>query len=105
MFLYLATSAFYRLLSIVKLGMSEDLYGRRSTYQTSCPPGLTPHSHDIDYDAVWETDALTRDDLFHYEDILHNQFIKWRMMRSILGDSEWFDFKGHSRFLPKYCLI
>ncbi len=96
MFLYLATSAFYRLLYIVKLGMTEDLYGRRSTYQTSCPPGLTPHSHDIDYDAVWETDALTRDDLFHYEDILHNQFIKWRMMRSIPGDSEWFDFKGHS---------
>jgi len=96
MFLYLATSAFYRLLYIVKLGMTEDLYGRRSTYKTSCPPGLTPHSHDIDYDAVWETDALTRDDLFHYEDILHNQFIKWRMMRSIPGDSEWFDFKGHS---------
>ena len=96
MFLYLATSDFYRLLYIVKLGMTEDLYGRRSTYQTSCPPGLTPHSHDIDYDAVWETDALTRDDLFDYEDILHNQFIKWRMMRNIPGDSEWFDFKGHS---------
>jgi superfamily II DNA or RNA helicase len=96
MFLYLATSAFYRLLYIVKLGMTEDLYGRRSTYQTSCPPGLTPHSHDIGYDAVWETDAQTRDDLFHYEDILHNQYIKWRMMRSIPGDSEWFDFKGHS---------
>jgi len=96
MFLYLATSAFYRLLYIVKLGMTEDLYGRRSTYQTSCPPGLTPHSHDINYDVVWETDALTRDDLFHYEDILHNQFVKWRMMRSIPGDSEWFDFKSYS---------
>jgi superfamily II DNA or RNA helicase len=76
--------------------MTENLYGRRSTYQTSCPPGLMPYSHDIDYDVVWETDALTRDDLFHYEDILHNQFIKWRMMRNIPGDSEWFDFKGHS---------
>ena len=95
MFLYIATSAFYKIHSIVKLGMTEDLYGRRSTYQTSCPPGLLPHSHDIDYDAVWETDALTRDDLFHYEDILHNQFIKWRMMRRIPGDSEWFDFKSH----------
>ncbi len=96
MFLYLATSPFYRLLCIGKLGMTEDLYGRQSNYQTSCPPGLTPHSHDIDYDAVWETDAVTRDDLFHYEDILHNQFIKWRMMRRIPGDSEWFDFKDHS---------
>jgi len=76
--------------------MTEDLYGRRSTYQTSCPPGLTPHSHDIDYDAVWETDALTRDELFDYEDILHNHFIKWRMMRNIPGDSEWFNFNGHS---------
>ncbi len=96
MFLYMATSLHYMIMNIVKLGMTEDLYGRRSTYQTSCPPGLTPHSHDIDYDAVWETDALTRDDLFHYEDILHNQFIEWRMMRRIPGDSEWFDFKGHS---------
>jgi superfamily II DNA or RNA helicase len=96
MFLYMATSDFYRRLYIVKLGMTEDLYGRQSNYQTSCPPGLTPHSHDIDYDAVWETDALIRDDLSHYEDILHNQFIKWRMMRRIPGDSEWFDFKGHS---------
>ncbi len=76
--------------------MTEDLYGRRSTYQTSCPPGLTPHSHDIEYDAIWETDAITRDELFHYEDILHNQFVKWRMMRRIPGDSEWFDFKEHS---------
>lgn len=96
MFLYLATSAFYRILCIVKLGMTEDLYGRRSTYQTSCPPGLTPHSHDIEYDVIWETNALTREELFDYEDILHNQFIKWRMMRNIPGDSEWFDFKGHS---------
>ena len=96
MFVYLATSTFYRHLSIVKLGMTEDLDGRRRTYQTSCPPGLTPHSHDIDYDAVWETDALTRDDLFHYEEILHNQFVTFRMMRRIPGDSEWFDFKGNS---------
>lgn len=94
--LYSATSDFYRLLGLVKLGMTEDPYGRRSTYQTSCPPGLTPHSHDIDYDAVWETDARTTEELSHYEDILHNRFIKERMMRRIPGDSEWFDFKGHS---------
>jgi len=94
MFLYLATSPFYRNLSIIKLGMTEDLYGRRSTYLTSCPPGITPDSHDINYEIIWETDAVTRDDLFHYEDILHNEFIRWRMMRSIPGDSEWFHFNG-----------
>ena len=96
MFLYLATSDFYRILHIAKLGMTEDLYGRRSTYQTSCPPGLAPDSHDIDYDVVWETDASSRDELFDYEDIIHNQFIRWRMMRNKPGDSEWFDFKEHS---------
>jgi superfamily II DNA or RNA helicase len=96
MFLYLATSAFYKLLYIVKLGMTEDLYGRRSTYQTSCPPGVEPHSHDIDYEIVWETDATSRDQLFDYEEILHSQFVKWRMMRRIPFDSEWFNFNGDS---------
>jgi superfamily II DNA or RNA helicase len=93
--LYIVTSPYYMLQNIVKLGMSEDLNGRRSTYQTSCPPGLLPYSHDIDYYAVWETNAITRDDLFHYEDVLHNQFIKFRMMRNIPGDSEWFHFESH----------
>ena len=95
MFLYLATSEFYKCMCIVKLGMTEDLYGRRSAYQTSCPPGLIP-CQDINYHVIWETDAITRDELFNYEDILHNQFIKWRMMRYIPNDSEWFDFKRHS---------
>ena len=76
--------------------MTEDLYGRRSAYRTSCPPGLMPHSHDIEYIIIWETDASTRDVLYDYEEILHNHFIKWRMMRSIPNDSEWFDFNGHS---------
>ena len=94
MFLYIATSAFYKTLNIVKLGMTEDLYGRRSTYQTSCPPGLTPHSHDIVYEVVWKIDTIIRDEGFEYEDLLHNQFIKYRMMRNVPGDSEWFDFKN-----------
>ena len=76
--------------------MTEDRYGRRSTYQTCCPPGLTPYSHDLDYIVIWEIDAQTRAELSDYEDILLNQFIKQRMMRSVPADSEWFDFKGHS---------
>ena len=94
MFLYCVSSPYYMSQNIVKLGMTEDLYGRRGSYQTSCPPGLIPYSHDIDYYAVWETRALTRDDLFYYEDILHNQFIKVRLMRNIPGDSEWFHFES-----------
>lgn len=94
-FIYVASSAFYMLLSIVKLGMTEDLYGRRSAYRTSCPPGMTPHSHDIEYIAVWETNAQTTEELYDQEDLLHNQFNRWRMMRSIPGDSEWFNFRGN----------
>ena len=96
MFLYLATSVSYGGCNIIKLGMTQDLYGRLSTYQTSCPPCHPELEHDIAYVAVWETDAQDRTELFNYEDILHNQFIKWRMMRYIPGDSEWFDFKGCS---------
>ena len=87
MFLYLATSAYYRSRNIVKLGMTENPQGRLSTYLTGCPPPT-----DIYFDIIWETDATNRDDLYHYEEILHNRFIKYRMMRNIPGDSEWFDF-------------
>jgi superfamily II DNA or RNA helicase len=93
MYLYMASTEYYLKLHLVKLGMSEDLYGRRSTYRTGCPPGLTP-SHDIDYVGVWKTDAIDRDDLYSYEDQLHNRFIKYRMMREMPGDSEWFEFKS-----------
>jgi superfamily II DNA or RNA helicase len=97
MFIYIASSPVFRALFLGKLGLSEELYGRRSTYLTGCPPGLTP-SYDINYDAVWETDATNRDELFEYEDEVHNYFLKYRMMREIPGDSEWFNFQGRSPY-------
>ena len=93
MFIYLASSPVFRALCIGKIGCTEEPYGRRSTYLTGCPPGLTP-SQDIDYDAVWETTATTRDELFDLEDEVHNHFLKYRMMREKPGDSEWFNFQG-----------
>jgi superfamily II DNA or RNA helicase len=93
MFIYLASSPVFRDLFLGKLGCTEEPYGRRSTYLTGCPPGLTP-SQDIDYDALWETTATTRDELFDLEDEVHNHFLKYRMMREKPGDSEWFNFKG-----------
>jgi len=95
MYLYIATAPVYAILGIFKLGFTSEPYGRHSTYQTGCPPGLTP-SHDIEYITIWEIDAQTRDEGFDYEDILHNQFLKYRMMRDKPGDTEWFDFKGQS---------
>lgn len=93
MYIYLASSPVFRALCLGKLGCTEEPYGRRSTYLTGCPPGLTP-SQDIDYDAVWETTATTRDELFDLEDEVHNHFLKYRMMREKPGDSEWFNFQG-----------
>ena len=97
MFIYLASSPVFRGLFLGKLGCTEEPYGRRSAYLTGCPPGLTP-SQDIDYDAVWETTATTRDELFDMEDEVHNHFLKYRMMRSKPGDSEWFNFQGKTPY-------
>jgi len=95
--IYLASSPVFRGLFLGKLGCTEEPYGRRSTYLTGCPPGLTP-SYDIDYDGMWETTATTRDELFEYEEEVHNYFLKYRMMREIPGDSEWFNFQGRSPY-------
>jgi len=77
------------------MGFTEEPYGRHSTYQTGCPPGLTP-SHDIEYIAIWKINAADRDEGFDCEDVLHNQFLKYRMMRDKPGDTEWFNFKDYS---------
>ena len=94
---YLASSPVFRAMCLGKLGCTEEPYGRRSTYLTGCPPGLTP-SHDIDYDGMWETTATNKEELFDYEDEVHNHFLKYRMMREIPGDSEWFNFQGRSPY-------
>lgn len=62
---------------------------------TGCPPGMAPHSHDIEYRVVWETIAQTREELSEYEEYLHDHFNKWRMMREKPGDSEWFNSRGN----------
>lgn len=92
-YIYAASSPVLRALCLVKIGCTEDPHGRRSTYLTGCPPGLTP-SHDIDYDAAWETSATTRDELFDLEEEVHSHYLKYRMMREKPGDSEWFNFQG-----------
>lgn len=95
MYLYIATAPVYSAQGIYKLGLTTEPYGRHSTYQTGCPPGLSP-SHDIEYIAIWETNAKDMDEAFDCEDKLHNQFLKYRMMRNKPGDTEWFDFKDQS---------
>lgn len=97
MYIYLASSPFFRTLFYGKIGSTQEPYGRRSTYLTGCPPGGTP-SYDIEYDSVWETTATTRDELYEYEEEVHAHFLKYRMMREIPSDSEWFNFKGRTPY-------
>ena len=91
-YIYIATSSVYFASFIVKIGCTENPQSRRSTYLTGCPPGLTP-SCDIEYDSIWETNAIDRNELYDYEEQIHNQFHKYRMIRNIPGDSEWFRFQ------------
>lgn len=89
MYLYIITSPLFRSNNIIKLGSTEDPHNRLSTYLTGFPP--IPF-YDINYVIIFETNAPDRETLYNYEDILHNQFIEYRMMRRILDDSEWFSF-------------
>jgi len=91
MYIYLVSSEVFRKMNLVKIGLSENPYSRLATYRTGCPPGLTP-SHDLEYDGLWETTATTTEELYNYEEEIHDHFLKYRKMRSVPGDSEWFQF-------------
>jgi len=90
-YIYLVTAPAYEEQRVVKGGITTDLYGRRSTYRTGCPPGFTP-SYDIEYYYIWETDATSFEDLEDYETKLFNRFLPFRLMRNKPGDCEWFQF-------------
>jgi superfamily II DNA or RNA helicase len=92
--LYFATSDILYKRCVGKLGMTEFPHSRETNLQTATPPGLLPESHDNHMVAFWETTATSRDELFDYEEQLHNAFLRYRLMRAIPGDSEWFDWKG-----------
>lgn len=92
MYLYVATSLAYYAYLVVKIGCTRDPIARWRTYLTGCPPGMEP-SQDIYFCGVWETGATTSEELTNYEDIVHNRFHYFRLMRRDPGDSEWFRFR------------
>lgn len=91
-YLYIATAVCYKIMNIIKIGLTECPLDRLRTYLTGCPPDLTP-SHDIYFEVIWKIKTDNRRKLSYYEDVLHNRFMKYRMMREIPRDSEWFNFK------------
>lgn len=91
MHLYILSSPLYLSHQIVKLGLTQHLYGRKGTYRTGCVPGFDP-SHELDFVAAWNTNATTPSELRKYEGILHRQFAHYRMKRSTGNPTEWFQF-------------
>lgn len=96
MYIYLASSDAYKATNVGRIGCTEDPQKQLRTFLARCPPGLTP-SCDIEYVAIWETTAINRDQLLDFEDEVHDRFLRYRMMRRIPGDSEWFNF-GKNNF-------
>lgn len=90
MYLYVASSDYFKSKHAYKFGCTENPRDRRSTYLTGCPPGM---GSDIDFVLLYKTPAKTKEELFHFEDELHDAFHKWRLVRSMPGDSEWFQFE------------
>ena len=87
--LYIVTSPYYLLHRLIKIGYSTDIYGRRGTYRTGCPPGFDP-SHELEFVVAWKTDATSESKLKNYESMVHNQFAHLRLMRDTGQATEWF---------------
>lgn len=93
MFIYAATTAYWRQFFIWKIGCTGDPNARNSTFLTGCPPGMTP-SCDMVFDGLWETTAIGHEELEDIEERVHDHFLEYRMQRERPGDSEWFNFRG-----------
>lgn len=91
-YIYVLSSPHHMEWNAIKIGCTEDPWGRLGTYLTGCCPGLTP-SEDLGYmGGIWETTAEDREEMYDYEDEIHNEFLEHRRMRMVPGDSEWFVF-------------
>ena len=89
MYIYVATSDYFRSFELFKIGCTENYKDRKSTYLTGCPPNMSPNC-DIKYEHIYKVDATDTAKLRKIEHIIHNEFISCRQMRKIPFDSEWF---------------
>lgn len=80
---------------IIKIGCTQSPISRLRTYNTGCPPGL---QYDIEYIHIYETNASTMEELYDYEEEVHDRFLKFRMMRERPGDTEWFNFRTREAY-------
>lgn len=79
-YLYIITSQLFRRSHCYKFGYTSEPVGRRSTYLTGCPPGLTPCC-DMMYSKIWKLNVTTEREGKNIETDVFNQFRKYRMLR------------------------
>jgi superfamily II DNA or RNA helicase len=98
-YLYLVSTIEYISLNILKLGLTEDVHARISTYLTGCPPGLTPNQ-DLEYYMIYEVNAEDTKELHSFEQELHDKFSKNQMITKD-RKSEWFNFNDNSKCIEE----
>ena len=100
MYLYILSSeSILALKSVYKIGCTESLPERLSTFLTGCPPNFEP-SHELGFVAVWVIRAEDVKWLRKYEMTIHHVLNHWRMMRKIPHDCEWFCFDKTRPAIP-----
>lgn len=93
MFVYVLTSEAHIGNGRIKIGCTQQLRNRLCQYLTGCCPGLTP-SEDLYYHAAWLVDVADEAGLVEKEGLVHGKYDAYRKIRSIPGDSEWFDVRS-----------
>ncbi len=85
MYLYAVTNSVFEQSDMFKLGRTGSLYERLKTYQTGSPPG-----YELYYKGIFYIGSDKLDDAKNAENILHNKFKKYRMLRQNNNPTEWF---------------
>lgn len=97
MFIYIASSPIFREKSCWMINATDDPHGRLREYLADCPP-MPDKSQDVSYDALWETSARTKIELLDILDVVNDYFMRYRLIRRNIGDSDWFNFKGENGY-------
>ena len=91
-YLYIIANVVYLVEKTIKIGSTRNPHNRLCNYHTSYPPNfedLAPQ-----YYRIYETNASNRDELYDFEEYVHDYFLKYRTHRSghSFDSSEWFNF-------------
>jgi superfamily II DNA or RNA helicase len=91
-YLYIIANVVYLLEKTIKIGSTSNPHNRLCNYHTSYPPNFEDFAPQ--YYRIYETNASNRDELYDFEEYVHDYFLKYRTHRSghSFDSSEWFNF-------------